>query len=105
MTIHFDLARPTNSGRLSPISSNLRLSASDQNGMRLLEIIGHTAQCSFVEPACMSKLVERVNLEISLRKTRREDPRIRYELPRLVHLHTMFAKALNQHYGIVIWRE
>jgi hypothetical protein len=103
MTTYFDLAR-AELGR--PYKSPLRLAMSAENAARMLTILGERAECyQFLGPERMKALLEVTNYELKRRAAGSGDPRVRYEIPRLVQLQCLFDAASRRQYGVAVWQE
>jgi hypothetical protein len=102
MTTYFDLAR-TELGRryMSP----LRLAMSAENAARMLTILGERAECyQFLAPERMKALLEVTNYELKRRAAGSGDPRVRYEIPRLVQFQCLFDAASRRQCGVAVWQ-
>ena len=103
MTTYLDLAR-TELGRL--YKSPLRLEMSAENAVRMLTILGERPECrQFLGPERMNALLEVTNYELKRRAAGSSDPRVRYEIPRLVQLKCLFDEASRRQCGVAVWQE
>ena len=105
MTTYFDLVRVDANNRICHIKSRLGLSMSEENASRLLRILGEDGACPFLAPAQMEALLDRAERERNLRAAGSDDPRARYEVPRLAQLHCLFHAARKRGYGVMVWQD
>lgn len=106
MTIHFDLMplEVRKHGGYRP--SRLKLSMSNANAVRMLNILGIEApvdEAGFIPHDLVRELLERTTQAREAR-LERADPSVRYELPRLEQFQVLFGEALKKGYGVLMAR-
>jgi hypothetical protein len=79
---------------------------SAENAARMLTILGERAEChQFLGSERMNALLEVTNYELKRRAANSVDPRVRYEIPRLVQLQCLFDAASRRQCGVAVWQE
>jgi hypothetical protein len=106
MTIHFDLMplEVRKHGGYRP--SRLKLSMSNANAVRMLNILGIEApvdEAGFIPHDLVRELLERTTQAREAR-LERADRSVRYELPRLEQFQVLFGEALKKGYGVLMAR-
>jgi hypothetical protein len=78
---------------------------SEENAHRMLKILGlldSMPNYGLVPPSKLPELLDKIGSEIEVRQKRRNDSAVRYELPRLEHLHVLASVAEGRGLGVLV---